>query len=1008
MSGSKRGSHRRSVCTWAGAALVLAALAVAGPAHAVVAGAGGSAPPLVPALASPADDAVLDALPTFAWQPAAGADRYEFEIAADPGFNSPVLGAGLDQFQTRNTRATLKKTVPNGSYYWHVRSVSRAGEVSGWSPTRSFRHAWLVAPTLLAPVNGAPVVHPSPLTLRWTPVPRAKGYIVSVATDPELGSLVGGRTLETVATTFSYSGVLAPGRYYWGVTPLDGGDHRGAPSAVGSFTWSWPSSMARAPRVADFADQHAEIFDPNFSWDPVPGAASYQVEVWSSDQPDLKVCCDGTSIGTSLAPTLAFKDNTYFWRVRALDAGGHAGDWNDGPTFRKAFAAAQVQNLRMRDHVSDPGTDLVPGAGGYQTEVPIVAWDPVPGASSYDVEVAPFQHSPADPSQPPRCNWTATSSHWTTITATTAWTPLGAGWNFQKPYSDPMNVSNDFSTGLVVGASYCVRVRPRDVDSSLLGRVLYGDYTYLNSAGPAFQWTGYPAGTEDCTPWPDCDDGYLRGDFYVGPSDGATTTGMPLFTWRPLAGKRSYFVLVAKDPSFHTIVDYAFTQVPAYAPRTAFSSTTYQDETTHYYWAVLPAVEPNGNFASGDPMAAAPHSFQKMSTQPTLRAPTNGADVTQHPTFHWTPVEGVRRYRLEVSQEPTFRTVLEDNCGCGAVVTDSTGYTPKTTYPADTVLYWRVRGEDDRLQAMVWSATGTFQRRLPGPAPSSGNPLSGDLVPAVTWSPVDGAVSYDFDVDQPDGTHRFFTGLQAGAFTPSYIYGTGIWRWRVRANFAKAGFGVIPGPYTDFVRFTRTLREPPGQATSASPTHVVLSWQPKDGPGNGVQGYRVQVSTRPDFSALVEDERTENTSYAPALTNFLYAQGGTFYWRVASTDGGRNTGDFTGTQSFTLPAKETTPVPPPPPARTASRTSARVSKTRNALRIVGTVSPAHRGRVSVTLLRRRSRGFVRVATKRPALSARSAYATSFARPRRGRCRVTVRFAGDADHLPSAATVTFAC
>ena len=34
---------------------------------------------------------------------------------------------------------------------------------------------------------------------------------------------------------------------------------------------------------------------------------------------------------------------------------------------------------------------------------------------------------------------------------------------------------------------------------------------------------------------------------------------MPLFTWKPLAGKQSYFVLVAKDASFWNIVDYAFT-----------------------------------------------------------------------------------------------------------------------------------------------------------------------------------------------------------------------------------------------------------------------------------------------------------------------------------------------------------------------------------------------------------------------------------------------------------------
>jgi hypothetical protein len=68
-----------------------------------------------PTQTSPAANAVVQFVPAFAWTPVKGADKYEFQIAADPGMNSPVLGTGKDDFYTHNTRATLLSTIPNGN-----------------------------------------------------------------------------------------------------------------------------------------------------------------------------------------------------------------------------------------------------------------------------------------------------------------------------------------------------------------------------------------------------------------------------------------------------------------------------------------------------------------------------------------------------------------------------------------------------------------------------------------------------------------------------------------------------------------------------------------------------------------------------------------------------------------------------------------------------------------------------------------------------------------------------
>jgi hypothetical protein len=977
-----------------------------------------------PTAVAPANGLVVDALPAFSWAAVANANRYEFQLAADPGMNSPVLGRGDDQFTTRNTRATIKKTIPNGTYWWRVRALHVNGTPSPWSVPRAIVKSWTSAPALQSPAHGAIMVHPThPLVLRWSSVPRAAKYIVSIATDPTLGTIVSPQA-ETSGTVYApRSTLLSPGTYYWGVTPIDAQGHRGAPSPVQSFLWTWPTStVARVDDV--FAAP--EVFDPLFSWDPIAGAARYEVEINPSVEfaPGSKVCCVSPVIGTSYAPTVVFKDNTYYWRVRALDTSGNPGVWNAGPNFTKTFdkvpptPGPSIKNLRMRDHLADPGSDADPVTAGYQTRVPVLRWDPVPGAASYEVDVTRYTSG--------ICDWSGNTGHWRVKTSVPFWAPLGAGWLGVKPYSDALAVSSD-STSLTAGQGYCARVRARSDRDNANGDV-YGDYTYVDdgTGSPgnpkAFTFVDYLDPAREC---PGCS--YLGAGDYLLPQTGSTNGRTPFFSWKPLprlprktlrntsnvealtiteplptptgtgsasfsatvrehagdtakdelvltkspgggpwiytytdgdlnslkamvendpahtlvvevhvdgtplayvldsgftSGRQSYYVLVSKDASFSNIVDYAFTQLPVYAPRSSVKPTTYPDETTSYYWAVLPAIGHNGSLASGDPLAASPPSFQKQSTPPAQTAPAYGASVELQPTFRWTPVEGARRYRVQVAEDPTFGSLVDD------VLTDSTAYTSNTSYPADTVLYWRVRADDENLIGLTWSATGTFQRRLPAPLLSATNPGSGESIPLWTWAPVNGAVSYDVAVDEPDGDHSQFTDFRSAAFTAVKMTGTGIWGWRVRAVFPKQlGSQSQPGPWSATKPYTRTIAEPGGARTERSGVSVLLSWNAKPAAKN----YRVQVSQRADFQGNVEQVDTDNTSYAPTLLAPAYLAGGTFWWRVAAQDEDKNIGDFSPGQQFSLPKQGVTA------ALTRLRLATKLVKARNGRRVTVTV-----------------------------------------------------------------------
>jgi hypothetical protein len=872
--------HARSGAAIAGACLI--AVLVASPVTATVR----KTTVATPALQAPAAGGRTDGVPWFGWAPVRGAAQYEFQIAADSGMNAPVLGRSQDRFFTKNTRATLRQSLPNRTYWWRVRASNASGAVSAWTAPRAFTKG-MASPRPLSPVGGAVVTYPStPLKLVWSPVDRAAKYLVTIAADPALASIIGGKPVETFASAFTKAGALAPGTYYWGVTPIDAQGNPGTPSPVASFVWNWPSTTAL--RVNDLVAA-PELFDPQFGWDPVPGAARYELEVNPSQDfaPGSKVCCAGSTIGTVFSPNVVLKDNRYYWRIRPIDVDGNSGDWSQGPVFDKRFdkvppvADTSVKNVRLRDNIVDPGTDADGGTPAYETHVPMLMWDPVMGASSYQVEVTPMG--------PFECNWTSTSSHWIVNTAVPAWAPLGSGWNAIKPYPDARSVATD-SPSLIPGTAYCARVRARSDRDDNAGDV-YGDYTYVVNGqtslvpGPAFTWLGYPSGGS-CSP--SCNPGYLGADDYLTPATGTLSRRTPFFTWRPIAGKSSYFVLVAKDSQFSNIVDYAFTQLPVYSPRTALRPTTYPDETTSYYWAVLPANQANGGQAAGVPLFAAPHAFEKQSIPPQLVEPGGGANLTGHPTFRWTPVEGARRYRVQVAQDDQFGSLLED------VATDSIGYTSNTTYPADTVLYWRVRADDENLIGLTWSATGTFQKRLATPNVTPGLPTRGDYIPTWTWDPVPGSVSYDVHVDLPDGSQRDLNGMRTAAVTPIVMYGTGVFRWKVRANFPRQPFGIVSGPYSPTHVFTRTIAEPTGVRSDDSKRYPLLLWDPKPGP----KSYQVQISTREDFARLVELVTTDNTNYAPLLTKSVYTAGGRLYWRVAAVDEGRNVGDWSPTQQI--------------------------------------------------------------------------------------------------------------
>src|SRR5262249_29799733 len=241
------------------------------------------------------------------------------------------------------------------------------------------KKVWSAAPKLLSPANGASINFPQdPLLLSWTPMLGAVRYDVAIARDPGMTSLVSGAQTVTTAASYVPPTTLAAGvTYYWTVTPVDAEGHAGATSVVRSFTWNWQTSTTANPTDLVSAP---EFYDPLLSWAPVPGAAKYELDVnFSQDFNSSSSVYSATTDATGFSPLKPFPNNTYYWRVRPINAQGDAGIWTQGTGFTQFFdtepplVGSTVTGLHMRDELSDTG----PKPPGWSTAVPILVWSPV-------------------------------------------------------------------------------------------------------------------------------------------------------------------------------------------------------------------------------------------------------------------------------------------------------------------------------------------------------------------------------------------------------------------------------------------------------------------------------------------------------------------------------------------------------------------------------------------------------------------------------------------------------
>jgi hypothetical protein len=275
----------------------------------------------------------------------------------------------------------------------------------------------------------------------------------------------------------------------------------------------------------------------------------------------------------------------------------------------------------------------------------------------------------------------------------------------------------------------------------------------------------------------------------------------------------------------------------------------------------------------------APPNFEMIS-------PANNAiGVPDSPVLTWNPSFGATGYRVQVSTDAQFSTVVSEQTGL-----TTTSFSPTATLAPATVYFWRVTADTPSGPVPADAAPFSFTTIAPVPgdftlvAPEDGA-IGVPTRPTFEWTSSLGAGSYRLQV----ATDSSFasplidqSGLATTSTTPTTVLNlatTYFWRVQaesdsvVTADGAPRSFttavGAIPGSFT--------LVSPAGGTTvfTTLPTYAWTS-------SSGATSYRLEVSTDPAFqNPIINQSGITATSATPSIALLPRT---TYFWRVSSVN----------------------------------------------------------------------------------------------------------------------------
>jgi large repetitive protein len=317
-----------------------------------------------PTLLLPADGSSnATGLPTFSWNSVTNGNTYQIQVDNNSDFSSPEF----DDAAAATSR-TPGSTLADGIYSWRVRATNMYGTNGAWSAVRTITISIPpAAPTLSSPGDASTDGSGTP-TFSWSSVTNGNTYQIQVDNNSDFSSP---EFDDTAAMTNRTPGtMLADGIYHWRVRAIDVYDTPGEWSVARTVKIDVPPTAPELTAPEDAATDTTGT--PTFSWESLPNAKDYQLQV-DNDSDFTSPEVDDTAATFERTPSLA--NGVYSWRVKATNLYDTAGEWSTVRTIT-IDVPAEVPALTSP---ADGATDA--------TGTPTFIWSSVTNGATYQIQV---------------------------------------------------------------------------------------------------------------------------------------------------------------------------------------------------------------------------------------------------------------------------------------------------------------------------------------------------------------------------------------------------------------------------------------------------------------------------------------------------------------------------------------------------------------------------------------------------------------------------------------------
>jgi hypothetical protein len=876
-----------------------------------------TAPTAAPTILGPANGSSVGSVnPTLSWSPVSSAVRYNVQISTSALFSTTIYSV-----DTYALQATPPMLLPFQTLYWRVAGED-GGNVLGPYSAASFTKSVASAPAALTPTDKQVLTFPTDhLVFSWQPVAGAVSYTLQIGNSNDF---IGAAQYTTVNTSYTLtdtqSFTLSDGvtleSWWWQVQAVYSNSSVTAWSTPRSYQMNWPAT----PQLKTPANGATGVVDTVFSWDPIPGAASYWIQVSPNGDWGNTVIDQPLVLSTRYAPDMSLLNSSYFWRVRARAAGSatNYGPWSDASSDPFFFT---------RSWSPRPVT-ISPHWTGGLADPPIVgnlefSWTPasssgagwVDHASHYELQIGTDVNF---------SNGTYTSCM-TDQTTFTPYAPVISG-------NEPGGCGVGFTLG--AGGIYYWRVRGIDAPAGNGGVLGLWDSTSSADTQRFIYIPTVPSivSTSPCV---------------------ATGTHVktPVLCWTAVSGAETYVVTILKHDG--TQADQIETRALSWTPL-----ATLLPADGPFTWNVE-TKDAQGNLGL---IRASWPSFYLDALTPsdtdlslTPLTPSDGASSIRMPSLTWKPYTGAAYYEVLYGVTPTLGVATPLS---GSNHLPFAGFTLSGLPLSTAHYYWAVEAFD--LNG-YWLSTGPTSSFYVGITPTYGSwiiPWSDYLTPEcktrqspvisrctptlgqtqeMTWNADPNAGAYyvyvakdpnfttiyrEYETEQTSLTPReSWLDSQAGE---SYY-------WFVRPCIDWSATHCGPGQDTNAGLdnsstykkssppqnglATTTSANPP-VAASTIPYQVTFNWAdymttsqasafPVMTPTPGVNStrvtqeakqYKIEVSTTADFGNIIDTRYVDQVQYTP--WSMTYPEGPLF-WRVQGLDGSGNTLTLSATGTVT-------------------------------------------------------------------------------------------------------------